>query len=107
LVCRKFCLTGTIGASLASESHDIDDDCWKSPLFNKCIDSWFGRHKSTDEMQQGSANKQFLFQCIKTNDWVNDIFEVGMLQALQGGPWLAVSPDAIVLGTIQYSDDKL
>ncbi len=43
-------------------------------MFDKCIDLWFGRHKSTEEMQ-GSANEEFILQCIKTNDWVHDVFD--------------------------------
>ena len=84
----------------------MDNVDWKSRVFDKCIDSWFGRHKSTEEMQQGSANEEFILQRIKTNDWVHDVFEIGMLQTTRGGPWLAVSPDAIALGNIESSDGR-
>ena len=35
------------------------------------------------------------------NEWINYVFDVGMLQTMQGGPCLTFSPDAIELGTIQ------
>lgn len=62
----------------------MKNDDWKLPLFNKYIDSWFIGHKSTDEMQQGSANQQVILLHIKNNDWITDVFDIGMSQTIRG-----------------------
>jgi hypothetical protein len=49
---RRFRLTGTAGSSLSGTGINFDNDDWKSPLMDKCIETWFGRHKSTDAMKQ-------------------------------------------------------
>ncbi len=51
-------------------------------------------------MQQGSANESFIVQRLQQQEWVTDVFEVGMLQSKRGSPWIAVSLDAIVVGTV-------
>ena len=73
-------------------------------MLDKCIDSWFGRHSSSDNMRQGTENENFVLQRLTCEKWISDIFEVGMLQSKHGGGWLAVSPDAIAVGTISSPD---
>lgn len=97
---KRFHFTGSVGAHIAAASYDIESDCWKSPLLNICVDSWFGRYVTTDDMQQGSTNEQLITQHMRMNEKIKDVFDVGMLQTTQGRPWLAISPDAIVLETI-------
>eukprot|EP00956_Cyclotella_meneghiniana_P028946 scaffold68869_cov96-Cyclotella_meneghiniana.AAC.2 len=78
------------------------------------MDSWFGRHKSTDVMKQGTQNEDFIMQRFSREPWVYDVFQVGMLQSKRGGGWLAVSPDGIAVGHIsspcgfyQEEDDQV
>ncbi len=73
-------------------------------MLDKCIDSWFGRHSSSDVMRQGTKNEDFVLQRLSHEKWISDVFEVGMLQSKRGGGWLAVSPDAIVVGSISLPD---
>jgi len=52
---RRFHFTGTLGANTNFSSIDSDDS--KLRLLDKCIDSWFGRHRSTEYIQQGLSNE--------------------------------------------------
>jgi hypothetical protein len=97
-VLRRFHFTGTLGANIDPTSVYTNES--KLELFNKCVNSWFGRHKSTVCMQQGSANESFIVQRLQQQEWVTDVFEVGMLQSKIGSPWISVSPDAILVGTV-------
>ena len=82
---RRFRYIGTVGASICSGDCDIDDsDEWKSTFTDKCVDSWFRRHSSNDFMKQGTANEKFVVQRLGMEDWVKDVFEVGMLQCKKG-----------------------
>ncbi len=53
-------------------------------------------------MKQGSANEPMILQRLRGIEWIEDVFEVGMLQSTRedAGPWVAVSPDGIVIGHI-------
>jgi hypothetical protein len=102
----------TMGATLSSrvlpEENDIERDTELAAIMNNCIKQWFGRHKSTEAMKQGSANEPMILQRLQTYDWIEEVFEVGMLQSTRedAGPWVAVSPDGLVVGHIS-SDDGL
>lgn len=48
----------------------------------------------------GDLLMQVISQHFKTNHWLNDVFNVGMLQTMIGGPWVMVSLDAISLTTV-------
>jgi hypothetical protein len=76
-------------------------------MLDKCIDSWFGRHASSDVMRQGTENENYVLQRLTCEKWISDIFEVGMLQSKRGGGWLAVSPDAIAVGTISNTNENI
>lgn len=102
---REFRFTGTVGSSFNDDhGYESDDDDWKCSLLDKCIKSWFGRHSSSDAMRQGTENEDFILQRLTKETWITDVFEVGMLQSKRGGGWLAVSPDAIAVGTVSSPD---
>jgi hypothetical protein len=104
---REMRFTGTVGSSFNDDDgYASDDDDWKVSMLDKCIDSWFGRHASSDVMRQGTENESYVLQRLSCEKWISDIFEVGMLQSKRGGGWLAVSPDAIAVGTISSPDGR-
>jgi hypothetical protein len=76
---------GTAGSTLSGTGINFDDNDWKSPLMDKCIGSWFDRHKSTDAMKQGRVNEEFVVQRLMGEAYVHDVFEVGMLQSIDVG----------------------
>ena len=71
-----------------------------------CAKSWFGRHRSTEYMQQGSRNETFIAQRLAQQPWVSSVFNVGMLQSKLGAEWIAVSPDAIILADLPHESDE-
>ena len=83
-VLRRFRMMGTMGAMLSSrvlhEENDIKRDTELAAIMDNCIKQWFGRHKSTEAMKQGSANEPMILQRLQTFDWIEAVFEVGMLQ---------------------------
>jgi hypothetical protein len=54
-------------------------------------------------MKQGSNNEAPLLERLGTQDWVHEVYEIGMLEVI-GSPWLAVSPDAIIVATVNSPD---
>jgi len=103
---RRFHFTGTLVADVSSvgdnaSSHLLDEtNMSMSMLFEKCDTSWFGRQKLTKYIQQGSVDEPFIAQRLQKLKWVNEGFEVGMLQSKHGGPCLVVSHDARIVGTV-------
>ena len=55
--------TGTVRSSFNDDDgYASDNDEWKVSMLDKCIDSWFGRHSSSDVMRQGTENEDFALQ---------------------------------------------
>ena len=59
-----------------------------------------GNINQHDDMKQGSPNEDPIAQRISRNSSVSDVFDVGLINSKQNVPWLAVSPDAIIIGSI-------
>lgn len=103
---RKFRITGTVSLSLPTLAQ-LSTDAEKHPLLDKFNDSHHNReHKSTDNMKQGTNNEAPLMERLGTQDWVHEVYEVGMLEVV-GSPWITVSPDAIIVGEVNSSDGLL
>ena len=100
---RKFRITGTISSSLPNVE-DLESDESKRKLLEQFNDSHHNRqHRSTKFMQQGSMNEEPLLEKLEAEEWVHQVFEVGMLQRIED-PWLAVSPDAIIVASVSSPD---
>ncbi len=84
----------------------VSTDELKMQQFMACAKSWFGRHRSTEYMQQGSRNETFIAQRLAQQPWVSSVFNVGMLQSKLGAEWIAVSPDAIILADLPHESDE-
>ena len=97
--------TGAVGSPFNDDHiYASDDDEWKVTMLDKCIDSWFGRHSSSDVMRPGTKNEDCVLQRLSHEKWISDVFEVGKLQSKHGGGWLAVSSDAIAVGSVSLPD---
>ena len=59
----------------------VSTDELKMQQFMACAKSWFGRHRSTEYMQQGSRNETFIAQRLAQQPWVSSVFNVGLLQS--------------------------
>jgi hypothetical protein len=60
---REMRFTGAVGSSFNDDHiYASDDDKWKVTMLDKCIDSWFGRHSSSDVMRPGTKNEDFVLQ---------------------------------------------
>ena len=87
-----------------STEYPEDDDEWKKVMIEKLMNQWFDRHTSNEVMKEGTANEEYIAQRLLMQQWVCDVFEVGLLQSRQSKGWIAVSPDAILVGSISSPD---
>jgi hypothetical protein len=94
-----------IGSSLGSSTeYPEEEDEWKKSMMEKCMKQWFDRHVSNEVMKEGTANEPYIVQRLSMQQWVCDVYEVGMLQSTRSRGWIAVSPDAILVGSISSPD---
>ena len=86
--------SGTMSCDFAKKDLPLDTDEQKQCQLDKCISSWHERHKSSDMMAQGSANEVPFCELIAQYNWINDLYDVGLLKVTDH-PYIGVSPDAI------------
>jgi hypothetical protein len=89
---------------IVSTSLDFARDETKSELIIKCCDSWYGRHKSSKAMKQGSLNEIPLAQQLERLDWLDCFFDCGIIE-VRNSPEVAVSADGFSLITVQAPVD--
>ena len=103
-------ISGTMAGTLYSSTVDItdesvlagdDEEGALSSLFDKCMESWYARHKDNlsdktkSVMAQGSKNEVPIIDNLRNHcDWMICLTEVGLLE-LKGLPFIAVSPDGV------------
>ena len=74
----------------------IDDDL-KRHVLDKCLTSWFARHKAkTKAMAEGTKNEEPTAQNFASMDFVDSFYEVGLLKWDEAEN-VGVSPDGIAL----------
>ena len=89
---------------IVSTSLNFASDETKSELVIKCCDSWYGRHKSSKAMKQGSLNEIPLAQQLEKLDWLDCFFDCGIIE-VRNSPEVAVSADGFSLITVQAPVD--
>lgn len=91
-------LTGTMAGKIVNATDDDDSlsDEAKQVFFDDLIDSWFARHRSTEAMQIGSANKVPVVEALLNYDCIHCFYECGLLEWREAA-YIGVSPDGVVL----------
>ncbi len=75
-------------------------------MLDDLIQSWFGRHRSTEAMQIGSANEIPTIERLVTLEWIHNFYECGLLEWREA-PYVTVSPDGVVMFSLPgRPDDK-
>jgi hypothetical protein len=70
------------------------------------VSSWFSSSRSTEEMMRGSANEDAVIRALSRKPFIKAIYETGM-SARTETPWLACSPDAIAVFSIEDMGSEL
>jgi hypothetical protein len=60
------------------------------------LKSWFNRSRSTEPMVIGARNEDAVLMSLSQKPYVSRIYDAGLLES-NNIPWLAASPDAIVV----------
>ena len=103
-------VTGTMGNKFAKHDLPLETDEQKQVILEKCLDSWYKRHTSSETMKQGSDNEVPISENIKLLDWVLDLYNIGVIECTDT-PYIGVSCDGIdrmrvyqkvVLGCVEY-----
>jgi hypothetical protein len=66
-------------------------------------ESWFSRVRSTSDMVAGTKNEEAVLKAFWKHDQVADLWECGLFEA-KNYPWIAASPDAIVLLQLEENE---
>jgi len=94
-------MAGKISSARIENTAAVPNNLLESYM-EECLGSWFKRHKSSAAMQIGSANELPTVERFSTFSWVQDFWEIGLVQ-WKKAPFVGVSPDGIA--TITVNDD--
>ena len=102
---RSFHLTGTVGSTIGSLDDNITNERLND-ILGTLLSSWYNRFPSTKPMKIGTKNEDSTMMALRQESFVEDLFEVGLLQ--HGFmKYVAVSPDGVVLlrirNTLHYA----
>jgi hypothetical protein len=65
-------------------------------MLEMLMSSWFTRARSTREMVIGTKNESAVLTAFSRNNYMEQVFECGLLECLNL-PWLAASPDGVAV----------
>ncbi len=105
---KSFRLTGTMAGAVIRKCQDAVelDSLIEKDLIQSCLNSWFGRFKSTAPMVRGSSNEVPAALKLAQEDFVMDFCEVGLLQHKEC-PFLGVSPDGVAMINSAHITNKV
>jgi len=72
------------------------DDVSDVEMLRSLLKSWFNRSRSTEPMIIGSRNEDAVLLSLSQKSYVDSIYDCGLLESNKL-PWLAASPDSIVV----------
>ena len=78
----KMLISGTMAGTIKSKVSNTNLPYSKvllNDIFDICLKSWFGRHKSNNAMVIGTLNEEPTFDKLLHEDFIIDLFEVGLL----------------------------
>ena len=102
---KEMRISGTMSGkivSCTSSFEELELDETLEILLGQCVKSWFGRHKGSGAMKQGSLNEVPAMEQVESFEWVLELYEVGILQ-MRPHSMIAVSPDGI--GKIKVTNE--
>lgn len=93
---RAFRLSGTAAEqtffqSQSDSSETVEGDTRISRM-QKCLDSWFGRHPSTQVVL--GDDEEPLINELRRVDWITEVYDIGLVE-WKKAPFIAVSPDGV------------
>ncbi len=86
-------MTATMASNLLSNRNDEVSDV---DLLRSLLKSWFNRSRSTEPMVIGAQNEDAVLLALSQKSYVDKIYDCGLLESNKL-PWLAASPDDIVV----------
>ena len=99
---KSFRITGTM-ASVISHNKLPVSAAYLSATLDSCINSWFGRHRSNENMQIGTDNEDITAKRFQTKPYVVSFHNCGLLCWKKRG-YFGVSPDGVAQIMLPSSD---